>query len=326
MVEESERLIALLNGQQSAHPPFWEPWFAMNRMLTEQYDGSYLKMAETLGHAAIPVGSVNTNTRFVERQDIASTGVWYGGGHLENIHQIRERPEPEFASQLPGILSKRDHAKQSGRACWITLPWCFHTIATSMSLEPFACACYDRPDFIHEAMNWVESRNQSAVREIIARTKPDFVLIDGDCAYKTGTMLSPQMMRDFTREPTRRTLDLITELGIPIAFHTDGKLDDVIPLLLELGVAAVHGCEKQANDLGHLVSEFGNDIVLCGNMDVVFLSGASPEEVSVTTVEMLEKGSSLGRFIAGCNTSPMDYIPPENYEAMANAIRDFAKS
>ena len=38
---------------------------------------------------------------------------------------------------------------------------------------------------------------------------------------------------------------------------------------------------------------------------------------------MLGTGSTAGRFVAGCNTSPQDYIPPENYKAMANAILKF---
>ncbi len=128
------------------------------------------------------------------------------------------------------------------------------------------------------------------------------------------------MMTDFTLEPSRQTFKLISDLGIPIAFHTDGRLDDVIQLLLELGVSAVHGCEKQANDLCHLVSEFGDQITLCGNMDVLFLSAAPPEEVSAETEKILQIGSSSEQFIAGCNTSPQDYLPLENYRAMANAI------
>lgn len=59
-------------------------------------------------------------------------------------------------------------------------------------------------------------------------------------------------------------------------------------------------------------------------MDGVFLSAAPPEEVSDGTETMLQIGSSSRRFIAGCNTSPQDYIPSENYRAMANAIRNFA--
>ena len=51
-------------------------------------------------------------------------------------------------------------------------------------------------------MNWIESSNHHAVQEVVSRVQQDFVLIDGDCAYKTGTMISPEMMTDFTLEPS----------------------------------------------------------------------------------------------------------------------------
>ncbi|MDA0745454.1 MAG: hypothetical protein O2954_02990 [bacterium] len=323
MVEESQRLMDLFHGHHVDRPPFWEPWFHMDHMLETHYGGSYLSMAEHLGHAAVPIGYIGTGANFVNRREIAETGVWYDGGTLKNIRQLQERPEPDFEHQRTEIEPKRQQCARAGRACWLTLQWCFHALATGMGLEAFACACYDHPDFIREAMEWVEARNRTAIRELISHIRPDFLLLDGDCAYKTGPMIAPTMLADFCLEPTRKTLALVAELGIPCAFHTDGKLDTVIPLLLDLGIVAVHGCEKQANDLGHLVDTFGESIVLCGNMDVVFLAVATPDEVCAETLRMLQTGAAKNRFIAGCNTSPLNYIPAENYYTMAETIRTF---
>ena len=136
-------------------------------------------------------------------------------------------------------------------------------------------------------------------------------------------MVNPKIFRRLVFDRTRETVSRLKRLGIPYVFHTDGKLDDVIPLLIELGFSAVHGCEKAANDLKRLVDVFGDDIVLAGNMDVVFLSRATPEEVKRETEEMLKVGSSKGKFIAACNTSPLDYIPEENYLAMVKATKSF---
>lgn len=94
-------------------------------------------------------------------------------------------------------------------------------------------------------------------------------------------------------------------------------------MLIELGFSTVHGCEKAANDLNDLVNRFGGEICLAGNMDVVFLSRATVEEVRRETEKMLEIDSQKGRFAAACNTSPMDYIPDENYRAMAEVIKHF---
>lgn len=294
----------------------------MRQMLRERYGGSYLSMAADLGHAAVPIGYVDTNTIIAIPHRGTELGAYYAGGLLRTVAQLSERPEPDYSIQRSAILSEKAQCARAGRACWLTLRWCFHSIVTSMGLEHFALACYDEPDFVREAMQWAERRNQNAVREIIAEVRPDFVLFDGDCAYKTGTMIEPGMMRQFAVEPLRRTIRLLDELGIPCVFHSDGKLDEVIPILIELGIRAVHGCEKQANDLAHLVDTFGDRIVLCGNMDVVFLTHATPEQVREETRTMLRTGSARGRFVAATNTSPQDYVPFENYRAMARAIEE----
>ncbi|MBL4701293.1 MAG: hypothetical protein JKX85_08540 [Phycisphaeraceae bacterium] len=327
MHEESQRLMNLLRGEQIDRPPLWEPWFMMNDFMARRYGckgvTGYLKMAQDLGHAAVAITSPDTQVLFLSPHDPTEAGAYYAGGLLGQVEQLRERPEPDYALQLDQIMAERQAARDAGRACWLVIGWCFDRVAASMGLENFAMACYDDPNFIHEAMQWVELRNQHAVEQIISKIMPDFVLYNGDCAYKTGPMINPQMIRTFCLEPTKKTVQMIRELEIPFAFHTDGKLDDIVPILLELDLCAVHGCEKQANDLGYLVDRFGSDIALCGNMDVVFLMHATPQQVREETRLMLQVGNPHGRFIAGCNTSPQDYLPEGNYIAFCEAIRDY---
>ncbi|MHB1156895.1 MAG: uroporphyrinogen decarboxylase family protein [Phycisphaerales bacterium] len=330
LCEASQRLMHLLNGGRTDRPPLWEPWFAMGEFSKRRYGGNdvhaYLRMAEELGHAAVGISSPNTDVMFLTPHDRTEAGAYYAGGQLRTVEQLRDRPEPDYESQLEKIAAERRAAAAAGRACWLVIGWCFDRVAASMGLEHFAMTCYDSPEFMHEAMGWVERRNRNAIEKIVRHVRPDFVLYNGDCAYKTGPMIDPAMIRDFCFEPTRRTVEMIRDLDIPFAFHTDGKLDEIVPILLDLGIRAVHGCEKQANDLSHLVSRFGQDIALCGNMDVVFLKDATVEQVRIETYEMLRTGGAAGRFIAGCNTSPMNYIPDENYMAFCGAVAEYDPS
>ena len=94
-------------------------------------------------------------------------------------------------------------------------------------------------------------------------------------------------------------------------------------MLIELGFSAFHGVEAAANDLGDIKRRFGRDITLMGNMDVVFLTHASVAEVRAATERMLTIGMEGGRYVAACNTSPMDYIPYGNYLAMVDVIQHF---
>jgi hypothetical protein len=282
-----------------------------------------IKMAYDLDMAAVNLGSVDINADFTVRKVASDGSSRYSGGFLTSMKQLEERGIPDWSETIERWKAEQQVIRDAGLLSWVTLPWCFHKIAVSMGHRNFAVKLYRDFEFVDAAFEWVEKRNRRAIDEVIKEVRPDFVLFDGDCAYKKGLMVNPEIFRRLVFDRTRETVSRLQRLGIPYAFHTDGKLDDVIPLLIELGFSVVHGCEKAANDLGHLVDAFGDDIVLAGNMDVVFLSTASPEEVRRETEEMLRVGSSKGKFVASCNTSPLDYIPEENYIAMAETIRSF---
>lgn len=315
--------MTLLRGGRCDRPPFWEPWFAMGEMLHQQYHSNYLEMAADLDHAAVSLGGLRTDVDFIHHDVRTEAGAYYHGGYLREARQLRERPEPDYRAQVEPLLAYRRQCAKAGFACWLWIGWCFDRIAASMGLEHLAMACYDEPEFVHEAMQWVEARNQHGVEQVIAKVRPDFVLYNGDCAYKNGLMIAPEMLREFCEEPTKRTVAMVRDLGIPFAFHSDGKLDDLIPMLVDWGICTVHGCEKQANDLAHLVEIFGDQIVLAGNMDVVFLKNATPEQVREETLAMLRIGNAKRRFIAATNTSPQDYIPSENYRVFCHTVRDY---
>ena len=103
----------------------------------------------------------------------------------------------------------------------------------------------------------------------------------------------------------------------------NGKADELLPILIELGFSAFHGVEKAANDLADIKARFGKDITLVGNMDVVFLTHSSPAGIRAETEAMLRIGSQGGCYMAACNTSPMHYIPFDNYMAMVETIHAF---
>ena len=316
-------LMKLLHGEKTKKVPFWEVWFCMTDFVKRRYNSDMIKAAKGLGWDALCLGGIDTNVHFGDSTTASDGTSHYSGGSLTSISQCEDRALPNWDKTISEMLEKRKIYTEEGIASWIVLPWCFHAIATSMGLKNFALRCYDDIDFIHTAFEWVEFRNRKAIDIVIKEVKPDFVLFDGDCAYKNGLMINPDMFRELTYDKTLKTVSHLRELGIPYTFHSDGKMEGFTPMLIELDFSAVHGCEKAANDLGYLVDRFGDDICLVGNMDIVFLSQASVEEVRRETEKMLKTGSRKGRFAASCNTSPLDYIPDENYLAMADVIKHF---
>ncbi len=328
LMDESRKLLDLLQGKRVYSPPFWEVWFSMREFFQRRYGDfsrveNRIEMAKDLDLAIVNLGGVDINLGFGKRDDTSAGVSRYSGGGLESLEQLEKREIPDWEPVIERWKREQGLIRDAGLISWVILPWCFHLIATSMGLKRFSVKVYRDFEFVDRAFEMVEERNRLAIDSIIREVKPDVVLFDGDCSYRTGLMVNPRMFRDLVFERTRITVERLAKIGVPYTFHTDGKLDDVIPMLVENGFSMVHGCEKMANDLGDLVERFGDRIVLAGNMDIGFLSSHTPAEIREETHRMLRVGSRKGRYVAACNTSPMDFIPDENYLAMVRAIRDY---
>jgi len=209
MKKESESLMNLLEGERVYKPPFWEVWFAMGEFFEKRY-GDYqkvenrIKMAEELGMAAVLLGGVSIGLDFAEGKETANGTTRYAGGSLTSLGQLEEKELPDWRETIKNWEKDQKIINGEGFVSWVVLPWCFHAIATSMGHEKFCYKLYDDFQFIDRAFEWVEERNRIAIDTVIKEVKPDFVLFDGDCAYKTGLMIILKPLRNLCSKEQRK--------------------------------------------------------------------------------------------------------------------------
>jgi uroporphyrinogen decarboxylase len=321
-------LLRALRGQPTQQVPFWEVWFAMSglaeHLLGHPLDGiaDEVAFARRMGweYVRIPVPS----RRIGATSAIASDGTshYVQGGRVD-LQELRSKPEPDWSIALTEAHRRVAVARAEGMVTIAYVPWAFHAVTTALGLEVLSLLLYDDPPYIAALFDWVEEGVRAAIREVIIPAGIDVVLVDGDCAFKNGLMVNPRMFRELVFDRTRQTVAALREADTIYTFHSDGKADELLPLLIELGFSAFHGVEAAANDLGDIKLRFGRDITLMGNMDVVLLTHATVAEVRACTEKMLTIGMEGGRYVAACNTSPLDYIPYQNYLAMVDVIHNF---
>lgn len=323
-------LLRTLRGEQTEQVPFWEVWFMRDGALCRQILGGpadtmdkEIALARRLGWQHLRIDGVDTGLPRTYRTTSDGTERYSPEGALHSLAQLEDIPPLDLDSLWQRGGRRVQAAHENGLAAIAYVPWCFHAVATSMGLLNFAYKTVDDINFLHTVLEFVEERNRLAIREVLIPIGVDAVLFDGDCAYRNGLMVSPRVFRELTQGRTAKTVAPLRAAGIPYAFHSDGQLDEVIPMLVELGFSAVHGVEAMANDLADIKRRFGRSITLMGNMDITFLGMSSVEHVREATRAMLEVGAPGGRYVAACNTSPEDFIPVGNYLAFTEEIHAF---
>jgi uroporphyrinogen decarboxylase len=107
-------------------------------------------------------------------------------------------------------------------------------------------------------------------------------------------------------------------------FHSDGKIDDAVEGLIDLGIKAINPLDPYGVDYREYKKRYGDRLCLWGNIDVEWpLAHGTPEDVEKDVAAHAEILKPGGRWIAGSSHSITNFVPHENYAAMLNAIQKY---
>ncbi len=329
-MSQKERLLTALQGGIPDRVPNFEVWWGGHGEIEEYFLGhpvgneeDVVKFAKKIGWGSVNGGYFGLGGGVSQEASDGETHYAGGSWRTWEDYEKLEFPFDSLEEKLIYLKKISKIARDEGLATHIYILSSFHAVATGMGLEHFSLTCYDDLKLVEAVMDKVEEYNRLVLEKVLNETKIDFIVLDNDCAFKNGLMVSPQLFEKLWFQRTKETIQILKDKGVVCTMHTDGKVDEVIPLVIKLGFSAIHGIEAAANDLGEIKEKFGKEISLLGNMDIVDLTKKSPAEIEEETKEMLVQGKQDGGYIAGCNTLVAKYIPVQNYLAMVKTIDKF---
>lgn len=145
-----------------------------------------------------------------------------------------------------------------------------------------------------------------------------------DFAFKNGLFVPPALFRELWAPHFDLILAPARAAGIPILFHSDGRLDDAVEMLIDLGVDAITPMDPSGIDFRDYKKRWGGRVTLHGNIDITWpLVQGTPADVERDVREHAEVLKPGGRWIAGSSHSIVNYIPHENFVAMIDAFHKF---
>ena len=168
-------------------------------------------------------------------------------------------------------------------------------------------------------MNW-----RSYIKKVVRDVDLDFAYFWEDMAYKNGSLISPQMFREYLIPRYRSITQLLRDNGINIILvDSDGDTRQLIPLWIESGINGQYPLEATANmDAVRLREEYPN-FILIGNVDKRALAKnkeAIEEELSKKIPYLLSRG---GYFPAIDHFVPPD-VSFKNYMYYLECLREMA--
>lgn len=155
----------------------------------------------------------------------------------------------------------------------------------------------------------------------------DAVFIADDFASNDATFIRPQDMKEYYFPLLKWQVSEIKKiLGVPVVFHSDGNLNEVMDLIIETGVDAIMSLQPSCGmDIKYLKEKYGKKITLWGNINITeLLEFGTPEEIKTVVKETIRIAAPGGRYILSTSNAPsLPSIPTKNILAMYEAGEEY---
>ena len=184
--------------------------------------------------------------------------------HLVNADNYRRRIDFEAYRK-----TRQESADRDLYFCWAGVnvfelmhPVCGHEyMLMGMALDP---------DWVKDMCN-VYAQLLIDLMEILFAEEgpPDGVWFYEDMGFKNKPFMSPAMYREIVWPAHKRTFDFCHARDLPVIVHSCGYVEPLVPGLIEAGMDCLQAIEVKAGmDLLGLKKAYGDQIALCGGMDV----------------------------------------------------------
>jgi 5-methyltetrahydrofolate--homocysteine methyltransferase len=287
----------------------------------------YLEICEIIGQDSMIVEAIWTPFKKKNKDGTLSPAA---DRSIKNRKDFKERIVPpsddDIEEKIQYVKEYRQVLDHSGTR----VGFCILVAAYFQSLYEFMIGMEDCMTLVYKDRDFIEELLEIGTQywvKFVTRTIEegvDFVWAADDVAFKTGLFLPPKIMKEMWLPHLQRIIEPAVSAGKPIMFHSDGKIDDIVPWLADIGVDCIQPMDPYGIDYRDYKKRFGNLVCLAGNIDIEFpLAHGTPQDVEKDVREHMEVLMPGGGYVATSSHSIVNYIPHENFIAMINAIHRY---
>jgi uroporphyrinogen decarboxylase len=301
-----ERVLAALEHREPDRVPRFEIW--IDPVVDELGQADPASVYVDLGQDCLMMPTSNPSTSNAWRDGTDEWGrVWRNGmfvdGVVDTVADLeRYSPPLEYVEQFYDRDRIREVRESYPDHCLIfgTHIGPFTAGYMAMGFAGFFSRLVDDATFVQRLLQsrteWCIAMYQKAVS-----LGADVLVLGDDAGHGKGPMISPRMWRTFVLPYHRQIVDA---LDVPMIWHSDGDIEALLPMAIEAGFVGIHGVDAVAGmDLAKIKREYGQTLVLVGNVDVRVLFGFDLAAVRGEVDRCITQGAPGGGYmIASCNS------------------------
>jgi uroporphyrinogen decarboxylase len=320
-----ERIQAVLQHREPDRVPRFEIW--IDALIDELGASDPVHAYAHLGQDCVMIPSINPAESNAWRTGVDELGrVWRDGKYVEGVvnneTDLRKYSPPmSYVDQLfnPGQIKNARGAYPNHCLIFGTHIGSFTAAYMAMGFERFFFRLLDEPSFVHKLL---EARTEwcIAVYQKAVSFGAELLVLGDDAGGKSGLMISPNLWREMILP---YHCQIVKAVGVPMIWHSDGDIAKLLPMAIEAGFVGIHGLDPCAGmDLGRIKKDYGQDLVLVGNVDIRVLFGTDLRIVRDEIDRCISEGAAGGGYmIASCN-SICEGMNPVAVQEMFRYVRE----
>jgi uroporphyrinogen decarboxylase len=186
----------------------------------------------------------------------------------------------------------------------------------------FVTWMYQQPAFIEQVIQKLTDFNIEIIHQI-ADSGVDFVISGGDYCEVHGPMVPIQFFKKVIFPCLKKQVDAANHHGMKFVKHTDGN---IIPIINDMAkvIDGLHSLDPSAGvDIGQVKTQFGENLVLIGNVSVDNLAKKTKTAIIQETIDCMKQASPGGGHILSSSNSWAAGAQLENCLAMVETGRTY---
>ncbi|MCC6145928.1 MAG: hypothetical protein IT308_00015 [Anaerolineaceae bacterium] len=241
-------------------------------------------------------------------------------------------PDPTDPTRLAPIAAQVALAEEKGKAILLN-NICGGTMEVASwlrGLDAFLMDLSAQPDMALYLLDKIVEYKLAYWERVLdlVGNRVDVVLESDDLGTQSSLLISPRMYRNLIKPRHRRILDFVrSRTAAKVFFHSCGAVKPLIPDLIEIGVDILNPIQfsAQGMDAAALKAEFGKQIVFWGGGVETqhILGGGTPQQVREDVRRQIEILAPGGGFVFATVHNIQPDAPPENLEAMREAVMEY---
>jgi uroporphyrinogen decarboxylase len=193
----------------------------------------------------------------------------------------------------------------------------YEHVSRLMGYEGLCIALHDDPDLVRAVADRLGELLLEYNRRLLAMPKISVIFQGEDLGFNTQTLIPPADIRAYILPWHKRYADLAHAAGRPYYLHSCGKVDEIMPDLIEdVGIDGKHSFQDDVLPVWAFKELYGKRIAVLGGIDVHKLTQYEPEELRKHVRMVIDRCSKGGRFAVGAGNSIPSYVPVKNYLTM----------